>query len=112
PSRKADSNAAEEDSFGLVALAGVGAVISVLIMGIVFDVEQISGSLEVSIAPTSSIFRPFVAVIPKIALESFIALLPLVVAFLVFQKIAFHLSAKSVRKVIIGLIYTFIGLVF
>lgn len=111
-SMKADSKAAEEDSFGLVALAGVGAVISVLIMGIVFDVEQISGSLEVSIAPTSSIFRPFVAVIPKIALESFIALLPLVVAFLVFQKIAFHLSAKSVRKVIIGLIYTFIGLVF
>jgi len=111
-SMKADSKAAEEDSFGLVALAGVGAVISVLIMGIIFDVEQISGSLEASVSQTSSIFGPFFAAIPRIAAESFIALLPLLVLFLIFQKNAFHLSPKSARKIIIGLIYTFIGLVF
>ena len=43
-----DSKASEKDSFGLVAIASTGAIMAVMIMSIIFDMDQMQGSLEIS----------------------------------------------------------------
>ncbi|MDD3840739.1 MAG: DUF1538 domain-containing protein [Clostridia bacterium] len=108
---KKDSEASEQDSFGLVGITSAGAIIAVMVMSIVFKVDKISGSLEYNLYQSNSIIAPFIQKLPTIAAEILIALLPLVVILLVFQKISFKLSRKALRKVIKGLLYTFIGLV-
>ncbi|MFS0861916.1 DUF1538 domain-containing protein [Fredinandcohnia sp. 179-A 10B2 NHS] len=110
-SMKKDSKASEKDSFGLVAIASTGAIISVMIMNIISKSDKISGSLEVQVEKTNSILGPFLHEIPIIASEIVMALLPILVIFLLFQKIKFKMSKKAVRRILIGLLFTFIGLI-
>jgi hypothetical protein len=107
---KKDSKAAEKDSFGLVAIASTGAIISVMMMSIISKTDKISGILE-SVKISDSILSPFVHEIPKVGIEILIALLPILILFLVFQKISFKLSKREVRKIFFGELFTFIGLV-
>lgn len=108
---KKDSKASEKDSFGLVAIASAGAIISVMIMNIISKTDKMSGSLEHSLHDSTSIIGPFIHEFIKIAQEIIIALLPILIIFLVFQKISFKMSKKAVRKIIMGLLFTFVGLV-
>ena len=108
---KKDSVASEEDSFGLVGIASTGAIISVMLVSIFSQTKKITGSLEYSIAQSTSILTPFVAKLPSILFEIFLALLPIIIIFIIFQKISHELPRKSVHKVFKGLLYTFIGLV-
>lgn len=108
---KKDSIAAEEDSFGLVAIASAGAIIAVLIMGIFSGTEELSGSLEIQESASALIFSPFLKSLPVVAKEILVALFPILLIFLVFQKVSLRLSSKSVRKILFGVCFTFIGLV-
>jgi hypothetical protein len=107
---KKDSKASENDSFGLVAIASTGAIITVMIMNIISNTDEMSGSLEQHKA-SESIFSPFLYEIPIVSRDIAIALLPILLAFLVFQKISFKLSRKAFRKILMGVLLTFIGLV-
>lgn len=109
---KKDSKASEKDSFGLVAIASTGAIISVMIMSIISKTDKITASLEIDLSQTNSIITPFVGELPKIIIEVFFALLPLLVVFLFFQKISFKLEKRAVSKIIKGIVYTFVGLVY
>ncbi len=101
----------EEDSFGLVAIASSGAIISVIIMSILSKSDKITGSLEYNLSQSTSIIGPFFQKLPIMAGEIFWALLPLLLLFLVFQIISFKLSKRAFNKILKGLLYTFIGLV-
>jgi hypothetical protein len=109
---KKDSKASEKDSFGLVAIASTGAIISVMIMNIISKSDKITGSLEEHDEQSFSILGPFLHEFPVIAQEIIIALLPILIIFLLFQKFSFKMSKKEVRKIVTGLVFTFIGLVF
>jgi hypothetical protein len=104
-------NHSEEDSFGLVAIASTGPIISVLIMSILSKSDSLTGSLNYDHLATRAIFIPFIKVLPKIFLEVTIALLPLLILFCVFQVLFFKLSKNEFIKIVKGLLYTFIGLV-
>lgn len=108
---KKDSKASEKDSFGLVAITSVGAIISVMVMNIIAGTDKLSGSLEYKVSESDSIIGPFIDQLPIIAGEILLALLPIIVLFLVFQKLTFKLPRKSVHKIYKGLAYTFIGLI-
>lgn len=108
---KKDSKASEKDSFGLVAIASTGAIISVMIMNIFSKTDKIAGSLDHHEVDSSSIFGPFLQKFPILASEVALALLPIIIIFFLFQKISFKMSRKSVRKIVIGLVFTFVGLV-
>lgn len=110
-SMKKDSKASEKDSFGLVAIASTGAIIAVLLMNIISKTEEITGGIEVQAEGTMSVIGPFLHEFPKITKEILIALLPILIIFLVFQKISFKMSRKAVRKIVVGLVFTFIGLI-
>jgi hypothetical protein len=107
---KKDSKASEKDSFGLVAITSVGAIMSVMIMSILSKTNGFSGSLEFSISTSSSVIGPFIQILPDILRESFVSLLPLVIILLVLQKVAFQLSKAAFRKILMGFVYTFLGL--
>ena len=115
---KKDSKSSEKDSFGLVAIASTGAIIAVMLMGLLFRIEKITGTLEdretVISAPLKSVaelLSPFIQKLPLLAFESMVALLPILIIFLIFQKLSFKLSARSVRKILFGMMFTFLGLV-
>jgi len=110
-SLKKDGKASEKDSFGLVGVTSTGAIMAVMLMCIISRQDKITGSLEESMNSTTSLLGPFFEVIPQMAYEILLALSPIVVLFLIFQKLSFKLSRKAYRKVLKGLAYTFIGLV-
>ncbi len=108
---KKDSLAAEKDSFGLVAIASVGAILAVMTMAIFASPHRLTGVLPVSHNTHSGVFSPFLYKAPTVVSEVAAALLPILVIFLLFQKIVFHLSRKAVRKILFGLGFSFAGLV-
>jgi len=107
---KKDSKASEKDSFGLVAITSTGAIISVMVMSILLKTDRISANLETGVTRSPEILAPFAQKLPSMAYEILIALYPILILFLVFQELSFHLSKKARRKILMGLLYSFIGL--
>lgn len=106
------SKSSEEDSFGLVAISSTGAILGVMIMSILSKTDKITGSLENAGTASSSVISPFIHKFPVVAGEVAVALAPILILFLVFQKISFKLSKAAVRKMLFGMLFTFIGLIF
>lgn len=107
---KRDSKASEKDSFGLVGIASTGAILGVMIMSLIFGVGEITGDGETAAKGTQTIVQVFTGLLGPLALELMMALLPILVIFLVFQKFSFHLSRNAFRRILFGILFTFIGL--
>lgn len=107
---KKDSKSAEEDSFGLVALASAGAIIGVMVLSIITGPTDYS-PVPFEIPESISIFQAFGDSLPNAIRDGVFSILPLLVVFVVLQKIAFRLGAKPFRRMVAGFIYAFIGLI-
>jgi len=107
---KKDSKSSEKDSFGLVAIVSVGAIIAVLIMGITSHPDTIASSAKLITSGSTSLMSPFFSKLPVAAFETAIALAPLFLVFLVLQFVSFKLPARAFRRIIFGLVYAYIGL--
>ncbi len=106
-----DSKASEEDSFGLVAIASVGAIMSVLVLSFFAGAREFaSATLTPVRIDSSSIFQPFLGLVPGALWESFISVLPLLLALIVLQKFLFKLMAKPYHRMLKGFAYAFVGL--
>ena len=104
---------AEEDSFGLIALCSIGPILAVLILGMIFhpeSAEQVSESIPV-INDTVELWNLFANGFPTYIKEIAISLLPIVVFYGIFQTISGDANKRTLTKIIIGLIYTYLGLV-
>lgn len=109
---KKDSRSSEEDSFGLVGIISAGAIIGVLVMSVISRPDEITASLEAAeAAGTASILAPYIQKLPVIAGEVLIALAPIAVIFLVFQRASSAVSRAMLRKIMFGILFTFVGLV-
>ena len=104
-SLKKNGTASEEDSFGLVGLASSGAILAVIIMSLFFK-TGLSGSLELNISQSASIFAPFMDQLPKIA-GNIVWPFFLITDFLVFETLSFRLSRRAFKKIMKGLLYTY-----
>lgn len=108
---RSDSRA-EADSFGLVALCSIGPVISVMILGFFYhDSAAASQTQIIAYESTAQIAYEFLRAIPVYAKEMALAMLPIVAIFIVFQIFALHIAKRNVLKILIGFLYTYIGLV-
>ena len=104
---------AEDDSFGLVSLCSIGPIIAVLILGMIFtpgSAEQVSEAIPI-IDNTVDLWKLFAKGFPLYLEEMAVSLLPIVFFFAIFQLILRDLNKRSVIKIIVGLIDTYIGLV-
>ncbi len=109
---KKDSRSSEEDSFGLVGIGASGAIISVLILSILSGQDEIQGSLDPGAEITANIFQVFGAEMLRQAQEVFLAISPIVMIFLVYQIFSLKLKRQRLRRIVFGLIYVYIGLIF
>ena len=109
---RGDKNAAD-DSFGLVALSSVGPIITVLLLGCFFSPNEAAYSAgEVaSVATTRDVASVFGFSLPHYAEEVAIAILPLLAVFIGFQKITHRYPKRLRKRVLMGFVYTYIGLV-
>ncbi len=105
---------AADDSFGLVALCSIGPILAVLVLGMIYSPTESDLSNVVSnivIEDTVELWQMFAHELPAYMGEIAVSLLPIVVFFALFQIISLRLSGRNLVKIIVGLVYTYIGLV-
>ena len=108
---RSDSGA-KADSFGLVALCSIGPILAVLILGLFYrDSSGVAELTEVSYASTTVIGSAFLGAIPVYLKEMAVAMLPIVGIFLTFQLAMFRMNRRSFWKIMVGILYTYVGLV-
>ena len=109
---RSDKNA-EADSFGLVALCSIGPILAVMILGFFYEMEDgtVAASVIQSYADTVALGGGYVKAIPHYMYEVATALAPIVVFFLLFQVFSLKLRKLPFLKIVIGLVYTYVGLV-
>lgn len=104
---------AEDDSFGLVSLCSIGPILAVLLLGMIFkpdSTEHVSEAIPI-IDNTVDLWHLFFIEFPVYIEEIALSLLPIVVFYGIFQCVAADKNKRSIIKIVIGLIYTYIGLV-
>ncbi len=107
-----DKNSAS-DSFGLVALSSVGPILAVLVLGCFYKPTEATYTLTdlETVVTTRDVARVFASGIPQYAKEVFIALFPIAAVFIVFQLLTRRYHKRQITRFIIGLAYTYFGLV-
>ena len=109
---RSDRHAAE-DSFGLVSLCSIGPILAVLILGLVYRPDDAAYTPPVlpEISDSVELWQLFQEGIPTYMGEIAVALLPIIVLFGLFQIVMLRLSRRQLLKIVIGLVYTYVGLV-
>ncbi|MBQ3235193.1 MAG: DUF1538 domain-containing protein [Clostridia bacterium] len=104
---------AETDGFGLTALCSIGPIIAVMILGIIFKPESIDTSSDAILTVENSrdLMYVFGTALPDYLKEVAIALLPIVAFFFIFQILGTKLTKQNVKRILIGVLYTYVGLV-
>lgn len=103
---------AHDDSFGLVALCSVGPILSVLLLGLVYNSSGSYSDVVVNdVNNLGEAFNAFLHAFPMYFTEVALALCPIVIAFIFFQIIFLKLPKSQLIKTSVGVIYTYIGLV-
>lgn len=104
---------AADDSFGLVALCSIGPILAVLVLGMIYNPNESAYSPPVlpEIKNSVELWSLFRVGLPTYIKEIAASLFPIALFFAVFQAAALKLSKRDLRKIIIGLVYTYIGLV-
>lgn len=108
---RSDKNA-EADAFGLVALSSVGPIIAVMLIGVIERPENAIWTMSnPTVNSTTDLSSFFLSTIPHKLGEVSIALLPIILFFLIYQLIAQPLTKGTIYKILIGALYTYVGLV-
>jgi len=104
---------ASNDSFGLVALSSVGPILAVAILGCFFrpDSAEVSETVIHDVVTMRDVFKCFAFEIPHYAKEVFISIAPIVAVYFVFQLLFHRYHRRQKVRILIGLGYTYIGLV-
>lgn len=104
---------AADDSFGLVALCSIGPVLAVLLLGMIYHPHESAYTAPVlpEINNSVELWTLFRQGLPTYFKEITVSLMPIIIFFGIFQIFILKLSKRSLKKIVIGLIYTYIGLV-
>ena len=109
---RSDRHAAA-DSFGLVALCSIGPILAVLALGMIFRPEE--GAYTAPVLPDISdsveLWALFQDGLPTYMKEIALSLLPITALFGAFQAVSLRLSLRTLKKIGVGLVYTYAGLV-
>lgn len=99
-----------DDSFGLIGLASIGPILSILLLGMVH--HGAGGAAPAAEEGAGGLMAHFLALVPDTAAEVGMALAPLVGLFAVFRIFLLRRMTRTrMLRVVMGLVYTFLGLV-
>ena len=101
------------DSFGLIALASGGPILAVLFLGCFFTPDEaIYSANEITkVFTTRDVAVEFAKKLPHYAEEVGISILPILIVYLIFQFATHRYHTRQKKRILIGFIYTYIGLV-
>jgi hypothetical protein len=109
---------AKDDSFGFVALCSVGPIMTMMLLGAVLNITEVpaNGMPEEEIAAIGGytdrdVVKHFLFAFPSTVKNVGLALGAILVFFFVFQLITRRFRDRQLSKILVGFIYTFIGLV-
>lgn len=100
-----------DSSFGLVGLASIGPVMAVAMLGFLFRSGEQGLAAKKAAAPIYPLVEHFLHRVPHTMQEIALALFPILAIFFVFQVTLLKLPAQQTRRIILGMVYAFIGLV-
>jgi len=103
-------SSAGDDSFGFVGLASVGPILAVLLLGL-FASPSVPPAAAAEAAASEDIVAHFIRLLPEVTHEVSMALGPLALLFLLFRLFLIKLSRRQTIRMIVGLIYTFFGVI-
>ena len=95
----------QDNSFGLTGISSIGPVLAVVIYAIALSPgvpELVEGPANAALHSTS--------IIRQVLYESFTSIAPLFVMFIVFQFLLLKMTARQVFRMLIGFVYSFVGL--
>ncbi len=105
----------QDDSFGLVALASAGPIIAVLMLGLLFGDTATAGAATAAAQPAAAqstgLIASFLHELPAEAYNVALALAPMVAIFFIMQATLLKLPRRQAYRIVLGLLYTFLGLV-
>ncbi len=106
------SRNSEEDSFGLCAICSIGPVFSILLIGMLFDVNGSAFAYEAvsSVSSLGELITVFAKGFVQFLTESALVLIPIVVIFTFAQIIRLKLPKRQLIRIGVGIVYTFVGL--
>ncbi len=109
---RSDKRAAD-DSFGLVALCSIGPILAVLVLSMIYQPDNLSTSSDsIQIMDdTVQMWHAFMVEFPEYMKEIAVSLLPIIIFFFLFQLISRDIQKRLLVKIIVGLLYTYVGLV-
>ena len=108
---RSDENAAQ-DSFGLVALCSVGPILAVMVLALIYPGAGVYTPVEIpSVTDSRALWHLFQVELPAYLSEVAVCLAPIALFFAVFQAVSLKLKKKKVLKIVIGILYTYVGLV-
>lgn len=109
---RSDKNS-QDDSFGLIALCSIGPIAAVMLMGIVFRPSDSAYSMTAiaDVLTTRDVAIQYAQQLPKFTKEVGFAFAPISLCFFIFQAISRRYSKRQIVKMMVGFVYTFIGLV-
>lgn len=109
---RSDKNS-QDDSFGLIALCSVGPIAAVMLLGILFRPTDSAYSVVTAadVLTTRDVALQYARQLPKFTKEVGFAFAPISLFFFLFQALSRRFSKRQIGKMIVGFIYTFIGLV-
>lgn len=105
------SKTSRDDSFGMVALCSAGPILAVFILKILFNISleskivtmgEVHGLAQITIKYLDNLWY----YLKHVA----ISLVPILLIFLVFNKTLLKLPKKTVIRIFVGILYTYIGL--
>ena len=103
----------DEDSFGVVAICSVGPILAVMVLGLAYDASEIDYTpfTVPSVWTSQAAGELFLEELPDYLEEVAFGLAPIVVFFVIFQVVSLRLKKRSLVKIVVGIAYTYIGLV-
>jgi hypothetical protein len=100
----AKSGSKSDDSFGVIALASIGPIIAMLILGLVFPIGESTGG---DVYGETGFFAVLWGTVQSVAL----GLGPITVVFLIFQFVTIRLPGRKLAKILAAVGINYIGLV-
>lgn len=107
---KKDSKASEKDSFGLVAIASTGPILTILALNILSKTETNSAEFTLEAAKSYGSWAALSQLIGQYTKETALVISPLLGLLLILHFAHLHLKKRELRKLLTGFGLAFLGL--
>ncbi len=101
----------ENDGFGMLGITSAGAIIAVLFQGLLSN-TALEGDIPGETLVSGNLLQIFGTGLLSYAKEALLALIPILSIYFIANAIWIKVSKNKFRRILIGAVYTYIGLIF